>query len=71
MLAIRCAFRFIVGVLFGLAPSAAYLVYARVNGFSHSEEFLSRDYLIAGVGICFGALIGTAWAASLLMQRRR
>ena len=71
MLGIRCAFRFIVGLLFGLTPSIAYLVYARVNGFSHSEEFLSRDYLIGGIGVCFGALIGSAWAISLLLQKRR
>jgi hypothetical protein len=66
-LVLRCMFRWFVGLLLGLAPAGAYFVYTQVNPVMHDDTYYSRVTMLLEFGCLAGAIVGTIWAARLVI----
>jgi hypothetical protein len=64
-LLLRCLFRWIVGMVLGLAPAMVYYVYAQATEVFHDDVYYGRLTLAVEAGLAAGALGGMIWAARL------
>ena len=62
---IRCLFRWIVGMVLGLAPGLVYYIYAQAAQVFHDDVYFSRLWVTLEVGGAMGAICGASWAARL------
>ncbi len=66
-LVVRCLFRWVVGVLLGLAPVLVYYLYAQATQVFHDDVYFGRLWLTGEVGAVVGAICGVSWAARLVI----
>jgi len=66
-LVVRCLFRWLVGVVLGLAPALFYYIYAQSTQVFHDDVYFGRLTLTVEVGGVLGAICGASWAARLVI----
>jgi len=66
-LVVRCLFRWFVGLVLGLAPALGYYLYAQATEVFHDDVYFGRLTLLVEVGCAAGAILGTVWAARLVI----
>jgi len=67
ILVFRCLFRWIVGMVLGLAPALGYYLYAQSTQVFHDDVYFGRLTLMLEVGGALGAIGGLIWASRLVI----